>query len=111
MNVRLEQPDDIEKIRRINLEAFETDAEANLVETTLVWMDQGFVLTIKDDGRGFEPQGVDDNNHYGLIFMGERIDELGGDLLVDTEPGKGTMISISIPFAPVDESTAVSSLT
>jgi len=32
MNVRFEQPGDIEKIRLINLEAFETETEANLVD-------------------------------------------------------------------------------
>ena len=32
MNVRFEQPDDIENIRRIHLEAFETDVEASLVD-------------------------------------------------------------------------------
>ena len=33
MNVRFEQPDDIENIRRIHLEAFETDVEASLVDS------------------------------------------------------------------------------
>lgn len=32
MNIRFEQPDDIEKIREVNLQAFETETEANLVE-------------------------------------------------------------------------------
>jgi putative acetyltransferase len=32
MNIRFEQPGDIEKIRELNLQAFETDAEANLVD-------------------------------------------------------------------------------
>lgn len=86
-------------------------AEANLVETSLVWMDEGFVLTIKDDGCGFEPEGVEESNHYGLNFMGERIEELGGDLLVDTEPGKGTKIIISVPFILENERTAISTLT
>ena len=33
MNVRFEQPGDIEKIRNVHLEAFETEAEANLVDS------------------------------------------------------------------------------
>ena len=32
MNIRFEQPGDIEKIREVNLQAFETETEANLVE-------------------------------------------------------------------------------
>jgi putative acetyltransferase len=32
MNIRFEQPGDIEKIRQLNLQAFETETEANLVE-------------------------------------------------------------------------------
>jgi putative acetyltransferase len=33
MNIRFEQPGDIEKIREVNLQAFETETEANLVES------------------------------------------------------------------------------
>jgi putative acetyltransferase len=33
MDIRKEQPEDIHRIRQINLEAFETEAEANLVDT------------------------------------------------------------------------------
>ncbi len=78
-------------------------AEANLVETSLVWMDQGFVLTIKDDGRGFDAQAVDDSSHYGLKFMAERVEELDGEFSISAEVGIGTTITISIPYAPIDE--------
>ena len=66
MNVRFEQPDDIEKISRINLEAFETDAEASLVDAL---RDSGAeLISLVAENRGeiaghmlFSPVSVDGN--------------------------------------------------
>lgn len=85
-------------------------AEAKLVETSLMWMEQGFVLTVKDDGQGFDDQPVDEGDHYGLNFMGERVDELNGKFSIDTQPGSGTTITITVPYAPADELTTASNL-
>ena len=83
-------------------------AEAKLVETSLVWLDGCFQLTIIDDGRGFDTLSVDENGHHGVEFMGERVDELDGEFSIDSEPGKGTIITISVPFVPIDKFGIVS---
>ena len=85
-------------------------AEPNLVETSLAWMDEGFELKIRDDGRGFDAQAVDDSGHYGLEFIGERVEALDGEFSIDSEPGSGTTITISVPYAPADELTTASNL-
>ena len=73
-------------------------------------MDEEFELRIRDDGRGFDAQAVVDSSHYGLEFMGERVEALEGEFSIDSEPGSGTTITISVPYAPVDELTTASNL-
>jgi signal transduction histidine kinase len=59
------------------------------------------VLTIKivDDGRGFDPS-VPENDlskrSFGLVGIAERTRLLGGKLNIESEPGKGTSVSITI---------------
>jgi len=65
-------------------------------------------VTIIDDGRGFDTLSVDENGHHGVEFMGERVDELDGEFSIDSEPGKGTIITISVPFVPIDKFGIVS---
>ena len=81
-------------------------AHANLVETRLVWMEDGFKLGIKDDGRGLESQAEQVNGHYGLEFMAERVEELNGELSITSVLGEGTSITISVPLSSNGEVTS-----
>jgi signal transduction histidine kinase len=64
------------------------------------------VLTIADDGRGFElpEDGVDaPNGHFGLTGMRERAQLAGGELAVESAPGEGCVVSAWVAieaFAP-----------
>jgi signal transduction histidine kinase/ligand-binding sensor domain-containing protein len=57
-------------------------------------------LRIKDDGRGFEPEGafVSVGGHFGLIGMRERAERLGGDLRLASQPGEGTEVEVKVPL-------------
>jgi signal transduction histidine kinase len=57
-------------------------------------------LSVKDDGRGFEPAGAFNSagGHYGLLGMRERAERLGGELDLSSEPGLGTEVAVSIPI-------------
>jgi signal transduction histidine kinase len=67
-------------------------------------------MTIQDDGCGFTPEeaapsgGVpsakspDGGAHYGLEFMRERAGTLGGSLQINSEPGSGTRVELTIPI-------------
>ena len=55
-----------------------------------------FVLTIEDDGRGFDSSGAGDGN--GLINMRERARLLGGQLNVESSNGHGTGITLRAPI-------------
>lgn len=55
-------------------------------------------LVVGDDGRGFDPGDVDTDAHFGLQLMKERIELFGGDMLVDTELGRGTNVIARFPI-------------
>ncbi|MGH2401352.1 MAG: GAF domain-containing protein [Candidatus Limnocylindria bacterium] len=55
-------------------------------------------LAVTDDGVGFEPDKVP-RLHFGLIGMRQRVDLVGGDLRVESQPGGGTLIEASVPAA------------
>jgi len=56
-------------------------------------------LTVQDDGHGFDPSDVPhDGSRFGLLGMSERVKLLGGDMYIESTPGSGTCIRISIPF-------------
>ncbi|MBR2838228.1 MAG: sensor histidine kinase [Kiritimatiellae bacterium] len=55
--------------------------------------------TVADNGRGFDPDacpGVT-QGHFGLTGIRERLDQLHGRMAIDSSPGTGTTITISIP--------------
>ncbi|MCU0491997.1 MAG: sensor histidine kinase [Chloroflexaceae bacterium] len=53
-------------------------------------------LTIADDGVGFEVAHAHSNGHYGLNGMHERAQLIGGKLAVESEPGQGTRVTLTI---------------
>jgi signal transduction histidine kinase len=72
-----------------------------------VWLDvqhdaEAVHLTIRDDGRGFDANAVRQRStqdaHFGLLSMRERVELLGGQFTLSSEPGRGTTIQISIPL-------------
>ena len=52
-------------------------------------------LTIKDNGRGFDPQAA--AKGYGLTVMAERVKSIGGEMSITTIPGRGAEIKVKIP--------------
>jgi PAS domain S-box-containing protein len=56
-------------------------------------------LTICDEGRGFNPAEALKGNGLGLASMIERLKLVGGELLIDAGPKRGTTIRASVPFA------------
>ena len=53
-------------------------------------------IVIHDDGAGFDPAGS--TGGRGLTGMRERIELLGGEIEVSSEPGEGTRISAQVPL-------------
>jgi signal transduction histidine kinase len=69
---------------------------ARTAAVTLSYMEDVLVLDVQDDGRGFVPTAAAGGG-YGLIGMRERAESLGGSFSLESLPGEGTTISISLP--------------
>ena len=53
------------------------------------------VVTVTDDGNGFDPDTVTHGD--GLTHMADRVDATGGTLSIDSTPGHGTTITLNLP--------------
>jgi signal transduction histidine kinase len=74
-------------------------AEMVLVE---IAADRGqLTISIEDDGRGFDPSSISprpgDLRGLGLLGMRERVELFGGTVTINSTPGRGTHVSISVP--------------
>jgi PAS domain S-box-containing protein len=57
-------------------------------------------ITIRDDGHGFDAgllEQKDSDGHFGLVFMRERMEQIGGSLSIDSVPGSGTILKLDVP--------------
>jgi two-component system nitrate/nitrite sensor histidine kinase NarX len=52
---------------------------------------------VRDDGRGFDPGAQGSDLHVGLRIMRERAHRVGGTLHVDSRPGAGTEVVLTLP--------------
>lgn len=72
-------------------------AEASEVTLELRRAGGRVLLTIRDDGRGFDRQAAGGRAGIGLASMAERMRSVGGTFTVDSAPGKGTRVSVEAP--------------
>lgn len=80
-------------------------AGASRVGLTLSYMPDLVTLDVRDDGAGFDlfATGPDPGHGgYGLTGMRQRLDSVGGTLVIETEPGSGTALSATVPLATVN---------
>lgn len=70
-------------------------AGARTAAITLSYMEDVLVLDVQDDGKGFAPELV--NGGFGLAGMRERTESLSGSCSIESVPGEGTTISITLP--------------
>jgi signal transduction histidine kinase len=53
-------------------------------------------FTVRDDGAGFEPGRV--GHRTGLAHMEDRVAAVGGELTIDSAPGRGTRVTGTVPL-------------
>jgi signal transduction histidine kinase len=75
-------------------------AGATKIAIRLRTAERKLCLRIKDNGRGFEEQDVFSSlgGHFGLIGMRERAERLGGELRLESRPGGGTEVEVTVPL-------------
>jgi two-component system nitrate/nitrite sensor histidine kinase NarX len=68
-------------------------AGSSMVEISLKHEGTSSVLSIRDDGRGFNPDQTS-SGHYGLSMMRERASAAGAELSIASQPGHGTELTV-----------------
>lgn len=58
-------------------------------------------LEVRDDGIGAERAALDDPRSYGVMGMRERAGHFGGRLFIDSTPGRGTLVCLTMPLPEV----------
>jgi signal transduction histidine kinase len=75
--------------------------KARKIDLTLTASYPDLILTIRDDGIGFDVEGArykkDGRVHFGLLSMRERTLDLNGRYSVSSQPGEGTTIRVVLP--------------
>jgi signal transduction histidine kinase len=84
-----------QELWRILLEALsnvERHSQATTVDVK--WAADGHRgrLEVRDDGSGFDLMGVESEGASGLVAMRERANAIGARLVIDSEPGRGTIV-------------------
>ena len=78
-------------------------AGATTAKVALLYDQDGVVVTVEDDGKGFDVdetfRGAEERGHFGVVGMRERAEAASGHLVVRSEPGKGSIVRASIPYA------------
>lgn len=73
-------------------------ANAHLVESSLKMEKERLVLMITDDGKGIEMTAGPKKKSFGLLGIKERVYVMNGSYELNSEPGKGTSLKVSVPF-------------
>jgi signal transduction histidine kinase len=72
-------------------------AAAAHIAVTLTYFADEVSLDVSDDGRGFDPTAAGQSGGLGLLGMRERVADLGGELAIESAPGEGTALAVTLP--------------
>ncbi len=99
--------------KHANVESAKVHAEVQSIKTKSPDGGAGtLVVTVSDDGNGFDPQialPINGAGGFGLISVRERLALLGGEFLIRSNPGDGTSVVLKVPLlgqAPGTPSTS-----
>jgi signal transduction histidine kinase len=76
-------------------------ARAGTAVVTLAYLPEGVRMDVGDDGVGFDPaaNGCTPDRGFGLPGIRHRIAALGGVTTVESAPGEGTVVAVSVPVS------------
>ncbi len=85
------------RIAQESLNNVRRHSEATEVSVSLEVDEERLVLTVEDNGVGFVNESLP-GHRLGLAIMGERANAVSADLAIDSEPGVGTCVKVSLPI-------------
>jgi signal transduction histidine kinase len=99
-------PPEVEQcVYRVAQEALENvgrHAKAKSLHVSLAQSNGHLMLTVKDDGQGFDRNRVD-AARYGLKGLRERAEMIGGNLHIESKLNHGTTVQLSVPLAEIEK--------
>ncbi|HSE32133.1 MAG TPA: two-component regulator propeller domain-containing protein [Pyrinomonadaceae bacterium] len=91
-----------ENVLRLGQEAINNavqHANAEHIFVNLRFDPNGLQLSVRDDGKGFHYDATQNGaNHFGLIGMRERAEQMGGSLWINSANGSGTEVIVDVPI-------------
>ena len=74
-------------------------ARAQTARVELAQRNGKVYAAVQDDGHGFDPEAIHREGfpRFGLAIMRERVQAIGGELYIDSAPGRGTRVSVEVP--------------
>jgi signal transduction histidine kinase len=72
-------------------------AEATHVDVSLHFEAQDLVISVHDDGIGFDPETIK-HGHFGLVGMRERAERMGATVEISSTANEGTRVSIRVGY-------------
>ena len=70
---------------------------ATIVLCSLTIKKENLVLTIADNGKGFNVAETEQRHSLGILGMKERSVMIGGKYVLNSKPGKGTTVQATLP--------------
>lgn len=74
-------------------------AQARQVNITLSYMEDQVALDVQDDGVGFDSSAA--TAGFGLAAMRQRVEQLGGTVVVESAAGHGATVAVTLPLHPL----------
>ncbi|MBI9044257.1 MAG: DUF484 family protein [Anaerolineaceae bacterium] len=96
----VEFPSNIEEcLYRVAQEALNNALKHSENSSVTIRLEMGtpIVFTISDNGKGFVMENEKDSGGMGLVSMAERVEGICGELNIETNPGEGTSVRITLP--------------
>lgn len=75
---------------------------ASQVRVRIDLHDEQIRISVEDDGRGFNTDEFEHSNNLGLKLIRDRVEMLGGQFSLDSEPGKGVQVAFMLPALPYE---------
>jgi signal transduction histidine kinase len=82
-------------------------SDADCASVRLAFNENSVTLEVQDNGQGFDEAKSSQANRaaWGLLGMRERAALLGGSFSIDTKPGTGTLVRVTLPYLEGGEET------
>jgi signal transduction histidine kinase len=96
-------PTDVQRkillILREAINNVEQHAQAKIVNLSLLWDETELIVTLEDDGIGFDPESISGFGHFGIQIMKQRIAEINGSIELSSVLGQGSKVVLHCPLS------------